>query len=232
MRIEAMDVRDRQHVDAVIAVLAAAHPVDFPDDPPFCPSWDRGRLTHPLPASTHEQWLAVGADREVLGVLMLDLPQLDNVTTALGELTVHPDARRRGIGTALAAQARERALAHGRKLLIAWSTLGGTAEQFLQRNGYSIGLTEHRQLLVVTPERQASWHRLHEESLPHAAGYRLARWQDETPEQHAGGIAYLTHRMSTDAPLGELQWEAEAWDADRVLITDAVMPVWGMRCYT
>jgi len=227
MHIERLDTGDRTRVDAVVELLAAAHAHDFPDDPRFCPSWERGRLQHPVPDAEHEWWLA-GRD----AVLHLEFPQLDNVTTALGELTVHPSVRRRGVGTALASHARTRAAAAGRKLLIAWSVLGGAAEAFLQHSGYTVGLTEHRQRLGVTAERHASWAAMYEASLPHAAGYSLVQWQDETPDEYAEGLAYLSHRMSTDAPMGELQWEAESWDAERVRAKDRAMAAWGRRLYT
>lgn len=232
MRIAALDLRDPRRVDAVVDLMAAAQATDFPDDPEFAPSWERGRLLHPLAGAKHETWLAVSEDDVVQGVLKLELPELDNVTTALGELIVHPDARRRGIGRTLAVKARERAVTNGRKLLIAFSVIDGTAEQFLRSQGYVIGLNEHRQKLVVTPERQASWARMHAEALPYAEGYTLVRWQNETPAEYVDGLAYLTHRMSIDAPLGDLQWEAEAWDGQRVRDKDRRMASWGRRIYT
>lgn len=231
MQLERLDIGDRARVDAVVRVFEAVHNADFPDDPKFSPSWSRGRLLHPVPGSEYEWWLAVTGDG-VDAVLALELPQLDNVTTATADVSVHPRARRRGLGTALAQHARVRAAAAGRKLIIAWCRLDDAAEPFLQRNGYRVGLNEHRQLLVVTPERQASWAAMRADVEPHAAGYSVVQWRDETPDENADGMAYLTHRMSTDAPLDELEWEAESWDAERVRAHDRVMATWGRRLYT
>lgn len=231
MQLERLDSGDGARVDAVVDLLEAAHNADFPDDPIFSPSWERGRLLHPVPGSEYEWWLAIDGNA-VEAVLVLELPQLDNVTTATAEVTVHPRARRRGHGTALAQQARVRAAAAGRKLIITWCRLDDATEAFLQHNGYSVGLKEHRQLLVVTPERQASWAAMRGEVEPHAAGYTVVQWRDRMPDEHADGLAYLTYRMSTDAPMDELEWEAEAWDAERMRAHDRTMAAWGRRIYT
>lgn len=231
MRIEALDPGDGTAVDAVIELLADCHVHDFPDDPRFCPSWERGRITHPLPAARHERWVVRSGD-SVDALLTLELPIQDNVTTALVELNAHPRARRRGLGTALMRHARERALAADRKLLITWSILGGGTEAFARHSGFEVGLNEHRQLLVVTPERHEQWARLLAEAEPHAAGYTVVQWRNETPEEHADGLAHLSARMSTDAPMGELEWEAESWDAERVRAKDRAMAAWGRRLYT
>ncbi|MFB8230253.1 N-acetyltransferase [Cellulosimicrobium sp. NPDC055967] len=46
--------------------------------------------------------------------------------------------------------------------------------------------------------------------------YRTLTWRDEIPEDRLDDLARLWTRMSTDTPLGELDYDEETWDADRV----------------
>lgn len=50
----------------------------------------------------------------------------------------------------------------------------------------------------------------------HARGYRTVTWTDGVGDALLDDRAELAARMSTDPPLGELDFREEAWDADRV----------------
>ncbi len=54
--------------------------------------------------------------------------------------------------------------------------------------------------------------------------YRTITWRDEIPEDRLDDLARLWTRMSTDVPLGDLDYDEEPWDADRVRshLTDLV----------
>lgn len=47
-------------------------------------------------------------------------------------------------------------------------------------------------------------------------GYELERWIGDTPPEHREAMRALHERMSTDAPVGGLAWEPEAWDDARL----------------
>jgi GNAT superfamily N-acetyltransferase len=49
-----------------------------------------------------------------------------------------------------------------------------------------------------------------------ADGYRIVQWTGVGPEEHLGDIAYLAGRLNEDAPTGDIAWEAEKHDAERV----------------
>ncbi|MQA61670.1 MAG: GNAT family N-acetyltransferase [Actinophytocola sp.] len=232
MHIEQLALSVDIRVKAVVSLLAAAHAEDFPLGPKFCLDWEAAQIRYPAPGSRYEWWLASGGDSAVDAVLMLEFPERDNITTALAALTVQPHARRRGIGTALADVARSRAAANARTLLIAESVLGGAGDRMLRRYGASPGLPYHRQRLAIDAATVDSWQRLSDEALPHAAGYTVLRWRDEAPEQFLDGMAYLNARMSTDAPLDQLEWGPELWDGDRIRERDKAVAAWGTRCYT
>ena len=65
--------------------------------------------------------------------------------------------------------------------------------------------------------------------MAHSGGYDVLTWWDDIPEQWLDQRAELASRMSTDAPLGELQTEQEKWDAARVLEQLRVIRAQGRR---
>lgn len=231
MHIEPLDTADDAGVDAAVRLRAEGHAADFPHDPKFCPSWAIGQIKAPLPGSRHEWWLAQDG-RTLAGVLLVEFPELDNVGTALVEVTVHPGSRRRGVGTALVEHAKARAVANGRKVVIAESVLGGGPEAFLRVHGATPGLVDHRQRLVITQEARADWDLLLGDASPHADGYTIVRWRDAVPDEYQDGMAYLTARMSTDIPLDQLEWGPESWDAQRIRSADAAFMAWPVVSYT
>ena len=58
------------------------------------------------------------------------------------------------------------------------------------------------------------------EAYRRAAGYRLVRWRGAAPEEYVADVAYLEGRLLIDAPLGDLEWEPEQVDAERIRGTE------------
>ena len=52
------------------------------------------------------------------------------------------------------------------------------------------------------------------------------------PEEHLAGCAVLEGKMSTDMPLGDLTWEPEAYDDERMRRRNEMIVGRGMRQYT
>lgn len=52
-------------------------------------------------------------------------------------------------------------------------------------------------------------------------GYRWTTWHGPTPDHLQDDLAELCRRMSTDVPIGELEYREETWDAARVRAKDA-----------
>ena len=46
------------------------------------------------------------------------------------------------------------------------------------------------------------------EATSHSAGYSLLQWVGATPEEHIQAVAALESRMTTDAPMDDLQWRS------------------------
>ena len=152
------------------------------------------------------------------GAAVLTLWQRDNQHLAELVLEVHPDARRRGIGTALLAEGERRARAAGRTSLasdVDEPGPGAPGRAFAERHGFSCGLVEVRRDLAL-PVDDGRLAALEREALAASAGYELRTWRDETPPELLEDRALLERRLSTDAPSGDQPYEEEDWDVARI----------------
>ncbi len=226
-----LDPADAARVAEVLALWAAAQEVDRPADPPFTPSYERGRILDPMPDEPTEYHLAY-RDGTLVGVAAITLPHLDNTGTAWTDVMVHPDARRQGVGTALWEFVAEYARAAERKLVVFEAKMGGKDEDFARRHNGELGIHTARRQLVVEPSVLELADDLEAAALPHSAGYELHSFRGVTPEQWIDGVAYLTGRMSTDAPLDDLDWEPENYDAERIRGREARLDSWGQLVHT
>jgi GNAT superfamily N-acetyltransferase len=201
-------------------VWAATQRADRPDEPPR-PARDHVALGRRLAtpggsmAGTHR---AAVADGGVVGALRLLLPVRDNTTVAYVDLAVHPAARRRGVGSALLAEAGRLAAAAGRTAMVAdvdepVPEVPGRA--FALRHGWTCDLRESRRDLVL-PVDEGRLAALEEEARAAGPGYGVLTWRDRTPDDLVEDRALLGRRMSTDAPSGDVPVEEEHWDAARV----------------
>ncbi len=53
------------------------------------------------------------------------------------------------------------------------------------------------------------------------------QWQNEYPEDILDDLAVLDERMSTDPPLGDVHWEPEVHDRDRLKAVQEALRVQG-----
>jgi GNAT superfamily N-acetyltransferase len=182
--------------------------------------------------------------REVVGALFLRVPQVSNLHLTEGAVLVHPKHRRRGVGSALLAQAEVRTRELGRRLMILESDHGSEPAaddpdamtpptgagrisrsdpfaRFAARHGLTLEQTDRYSVLhlPVEPTLLAAL----EDEARRAAGpdYRVISWQGRCPDEWVDQFALLETRMSTDAPLGGLEIEEDPWDADRIRAAEA-----------
>ncbi|MBD7919803.1 GNAT family N-acetyltransferase [Cellulomonas sp. Sa3CUA2] len=179
----------------------------------------------------------------VLGYARLDLPRLDNTHTGWCDLGVRPAHRRRGLGDALHAAALDAAREAGRTHLLAETdqaaepapgpgTLGAPTGaglvsaddadvRFALARGWTLEQVARHSRLTLPLDADAV--EAHRAGAAAVAGpdYRTVTWAGATPDALAGQLAALRTSMSTDEPTGGLDVGEEAWDADRVLATDA-----------
>jgi GNAT superfamily N-acetyltransferase len=201
-------------------VWAAGERVDRPGDPPR-PASDHIALGRQLVApggsrdGTHRA--AVLGD-EVVGALRVLLPLLDNPTVGVVDVAVHPDHRRRGIGSVLLAEGVRLARERGRTELIAEIDEPGpgtAGREFALHHGWTCDLLETRRDLELPVDEQRL-SALEAEARAASVGYDVVVWRDWTPEELLDDRALLERRMTTDAPHGDLPVEEEQWDGARI----------------
>lgn len=156
-------------------------------------------------------------DGELLGSLEVIMPLLDNESLAMVWLSVEPEARRRGIGSALFAEAERVATDHGRTILLVeteWAAgRHDESESFARRHGFELGQTVLRSCMSLDVDRARLRAMVDGDG---AEDYELESFVDLMPEEWLEDRAVLQQRMSTDAPSGDLDLEEEAWDAERL----------------
>ena len=82
--------------------------------------------------------------------------------------------------------------------------------------GATRALDEIRRMLDLDQLDEARLDALEAEARSRSAGYETLSWIGPIPDELVDDYARLMTQMSVDAPMGELDWEPEAWDAVRV----------------
>ncbi|MEV7646504.1 GNAT family N-acetyltransferase [Arthrobacter sp. NPDC089319] len=183
-------------------------------------------------------WAAKDGDRHV-GRGVLELSLQDNEQNGYVFVAVHPEYRRRGIGRRLLAEAEAFAGSRGRTTLQAWSEhpagfelegpdmvqaetgigslpTASPAVRFAEASGFRLEQVERCSRMPIPADPVGLADQLATAAATAGGSYRLVEWADNCPPDYLDGYAALRQRMSTDVPLGELDFEEEAWDAARV----------------
>lgn len=169
-----------------------------------------------------EVWVGTDSDEPVVAVV-LNLPIHDNVNLAKIQLQVHPDHRRRGYGRWAAEEMLRNVRVRGRtRVLVEVPTFTKAAnpsagEALATSLGARPMLVETRRRLDLAALSGSDLEALSAEAIAMATGYSLVAWRDHTPADWVDDMAELLGLMSTDPPQGELDLEAEHWDAERFL---------------
>jgi GNAT superfamily N-acetyltransferase len=148
------------------------------------------------------------------------LPLLDNVENASVFLTVDPDHRRRGIGATFVRHVLDFVRGEGRSRVIFFGSASLDGETpgatLAEQLGAKLALLAVRRQLDLTAVDDTKLDQLMAEEVgTHADGYELVTWIDRLPDHLVDDGARLMGRMTTDAPMGDLEWEPEHWDAAR-----------------
>ncbi|SIN23970.1 GNAT family N-acetyltransferase [Micromonospora cremea] len=236
--IASFDGADRAAVDEAYRIGAAANDADLPDFPPFCRRRFDALFHTPMPG-TDTLWALARLDGVPAGYLQLELPQLDNTDNATAEVVVDPALRRRGVGRELLAHGVRLLRQRGRKRVLgmAVSALpGGPARSaaggaFAAAAGAEPALAEVRRRLEVDNIDRAALRAALAEAHTLARGYQSVCWQGATPQEYVADVAYLDGRLLMDAPMGDVQWEPERVDAERVRGTERALDARGRRRY-
>ena len=170
----------------------------------------------------------------------LELPQMDNLHIGYVDVAVHPDHRRRGHGSAMLAHLTDVAVAQGRDTLNAdalWDFdapadgVGTTNADFLTAHGFVLGLVDVKRALDL-PVDPELLDRLAAEAASRHAGYVLRDFVGPVPEDIVDAFGDLVGSLISEAPMGDLDFEPEVFDATRIRADEKVLQASGRTKYT
>ncbi len=185
------------------------------------------------PEEIRAVWV-IRVDGQIVGRVGVDIPLEEGSRGAFWLIEILEAFHGRGIGTAAYRLIEETARAHERTVLQSWAQhpdapgprlepptgFGSIPEdrvaRFYLRNGYTLEQIERESALDLTTAAETVERLLETARAASAEHYRVVQWQMPTPAEFTGGYAWMKSRMSTDTPMGALEFDEEAWDAERV----------------
>ncbi len=200
------------------------------------PGGPRGPYGHRGIPSRGEAPITTGS---LLGRVQVEVDRGENNHLGqLGMVLVGESHRRQGVGTALLRAAEHLAQGLGATTMLVWGSAARTAPdestdavtdpsgqvrlrtddpgvRFALQHGYRLAQAERHsvQPLPVPPEVLLP---ALDPSRAQAAGYEVVSYRGATPEPYLDSVARLYEAMSTDPPLGEVDYRPETYDAERV----------------
>lgn len=188
------------------AVLAATVAVDRPGQSPRTVREVAAELRAPL-SGRRRLWFVAAEDGRTVGLLVVRLRDLDNRHLGLVDLDVHPDARRRGVGTALLRRAVEVLTTDGRRSLLGECDEGSAGDAFCRAYGLRpVQVDRISQLRLA----DVDWPAVTAAAGADHPGHRLVHWVDGCPEELVERFARAKAAMN-DAPTDGIDVEPRTW---------------------
>ena len=180
-------------------------------------SW-RSALSRPISMRARQAW-AAWRGSTIVGVASLTMPLSDNTHLGFGSVSVDPEHRRQGVGSALLDKTEEALRRAGRRVAVfevdhpvdtqdEWPGVG-----FAIRHGYAMALHEAHQVLDLPAAIDLA--------VTARDGYRVVSWLDRCPEEWADSYATIMGRFHDEAPTGDLDMEPTEWTVARLRETEA-----------
>ncbi|MET8759465.1 GNAT family N-acetyltransferase [Lentzea sp. NPDC004782] len=217
VRIVPFDVHKATEADftAYYRVAAASQEIDRPDEPPATCDDIVNRLKNPFVGFGAELiWIAYEHDNPV-AIVTSDLPEDANSHIAVCYITVHPQERRRGIGTEVLRGILAVLRAQHRTLVEGWElSKGGPGELWARAIGFDVANTMYVQSLTFADVDHSRW------DIPAPDGYHLQQWSEPAPQDLITSYA-RARTAAEDVPGGESTYRPPTWTPERVRKTEA-----------
>jgi GNAT superfamily N-acetyltransferase len=236
VRVHLLDPGDDDALEAWHAVLHAAEHEVWPDRSSFSLRDVRAFAGHRGTYRRFDQLAAAEPRGPIIGVGVMEVPLRDNVHSAEVTVAVHPQHRRRGVGTAIVERMAALAAADGRSVLNSIVdvpvALAGAhpSELFARHAGFVATLPGNSRYLEV-PLDAARVDELRSvvNTARDAADYRVLTFTTPWPGEYLEDHCELLRRMSTDEPAGDANKEEEVWDRRRIDEYDGLLVARGAR---
>jgi len=214
VRVEPEDIAQ---VTAVACILEAARQVDDADAFPVIAEMLPGEMRYGWELEPPEHYLYVPDHAtDPIGVLAVELPTRDNLHLIWAQIWVHPDHRRQSHGSVIMNEVLRIAREAGRSTI--WV---GTAEDdqgarcFVEKFGFRYASHDARRRQVLDDVDDTEVRRLLTSAEAAAADYYLQRLRPPTSDEVLSELVEVTAAIN-DAPMGELTYEDEKFDLQRV----------------
>ncbi len=230
VELKELTVDDDVGIETYAGIAAAARAVDAPWWPGNSVQRLKLVFQHGWDGEAGRHFLLVDDGGDAVGLAALYTPEHDNLDASVVELTVHPDHRRRGHGTAGMRLLEEASRASGRTKLGWFGWEGPQTEGFAASLGQEVKSVAVCRRQFVQELEPGLAERLYDEALPHADGYVLERILAPSPEELLPALAEATAAIN-DAPLDDLDFEDEVFTADRVRAYEQTQKLLGFRVY-
>jgi GNAT superfamily N-acetyltransferase len=227
-----VDPDDITQVTAVASIEEAARQVDDPEAFPIIPEMLADDLRYGWDLDPGECYLYAPSEAaDPVGVLALDIPTRDNLHLIWAQMWVHPDHRRRGYGSMIMNEALRRLREAGRNTI--WVGTGEDdqgAQKFVAEFGFSYASHDARRRQVLADVDQTEVQRLWTLAQAASADYRLERLQPPIADEVLGELIEVTAAIN-DAPMGDLTYENEKFDLQRLQDRETALLARGARAY-
>ncbi len=173
------------------------------------------RMRNPFPGLGAAVYRLVRVDGRAVGFVYLRLPEDENRHMALVDVVIHPDWRRRGIGTAVLRGLLPELVGLDRRTVEGWLVVAGSPGDLWAKSlGFRTVRSVARMELRFADADRALW-----EVVP-PDGYRVVRWAGAAPESLVGSYASARSAIH-DAPSGQTEFRQPEWTVARVRESEA-----------
>lgn len=168
---------------------------------------------------------------QVVATGSVELPLLDNVHAADVAVSVLPEHRRRGLGSAMLERVEQVCADEDRTrfdALTGWpydgpsDGAGTSGVEFAKAHGYSFGLGDVQRELPL-PVDEALLEELAAEAAPYHRDYELRTWAGPVPDELIQGWQDLSSTLIVEAPTGDNEYEPETADVEAARLFEAVL---------
>jgi len=237
MEVRLVDPTDDKELAEWAAVLRASDEDLWPDQTGFTLPDVRAFARHRSRSRRFDLLAArESGGSPILGVGMMEMPLRDNTRSAEVTVAVHPEQRRRGVGTAIVEAMTAHARERGRLVFnsIVDVPLDRAADHpssfFAPKVGFEPMLSGNiRHLRVPMDAARTGQLRAEVARARDAEHYRVLTFEAPWPAEYLEDQCALFQCMSTDEPHGDQGHEEEIWDAERVGENDALRLARGAR---
>jgi GNAT superfamily N-acetyltransferase len=223
---------DMAQVTAVADIQEAARQVDDPDAFPMIPERLAKQIRFGWDLEPAEHYLYAPDDAtDPVGALAVDLPTRDNLHLVWAEIWVHPDHRRRGHGSAIMNEVLRRTREAGRNTIwVGTAADDQGARTFAEGFGFNYASHDARRRQVLADVDHVEVQRLWTAAQEKAADYCLERLRPPSADELLGELVEVTAAIN-DAPMGELTYEDEKFDVQRLRDFETALLGRGDRAY-